>query len=470
MGKAKKRYTPAPEVAPEMGGRLGKILQVLAGAISVAQAARELGMSRNHFQTLLHRALGGLTEAITPRPAGRPAKPAQVSSLQQRLAVLERENARLKERVGTTDRLLQAASGLLQGRIRPVRQSRARRPAVRADEDPDPEPRRERQALEVVEHMRALGMSLARAAGIAGVHPSTVRRWKARGSGTPTRHGRETPVTPQAARQLEEALRTMHGLPGADSLAHTVPGISRRQAARLKARTLTAMERERKAALHRVRVSAPGVVRSLDGMMVQTAHGARHALVSSDAAVPYRTGIVLGTRYDGHLVARALAADMQRNGAPLVYRLDRAKAHDTQQVREVLATAQVLVPHGPPHCPRFYGQHERQNREHRAWLRDDYQGLPDDEVEAYLWEMAEALNGRWRRRSLGWNTAREAWDSRAAVNIDRMELRNEVHERAAHLERHLQLRGKPADLAWRLAIEQALESRGLLQLTAGGWC
>lgn len=26
----------------------------------------------------------------------------------------------------------------------------------------------------------------------------------------------------------------------------------------------------------------------------------------------------------------------------------------------------VLVLHGPPHHPRFYGQLERQNREHRA--------------------------------------------------------------------------------------------------------
>ena len=46
--------------------------------------------------------------------------------------------------------------------------------------------------------------------------------------------------------------------------------------------------------------------------------------------------------------------------------------------------------------------------------------------------------------------------------VDRDELREDVDERTARLMRNPQLRGKPADLAQRLAIEQALENRGLL--------
>ena len=135
MGNPKKRYTPAPQVPAEMTARLAMILEVLAGQRTVSEAARELGMSRNHFQTILHRGLAGLIEAITPKAPGRPPKPSELLALQEELERLKRENSRLQDRVGTTDRLLQAASGLLQGRTRPARQRHKRRTVSRGDED-----------------------------------------------------------------------------------------------------------------------------------------------------------------------------------------------------------------------------------------------------------------------------------------------------------------------------------------------
>lgn len=191
--------------------------------------------------------------------------------------------------------------------------------------------------------------------------------------------------------------------------------------------------------------------------------------MSADAAVPYRTAVKVGSHYDAQLVAAALARDIEAHGAPLVYRLDRAKAHDTPEVREVLEHHQVLLLHGPPHCPRFYGQLERQNREHRAW-DDELRELPAEQVEERLEAALNALNTLWRRRSLGWQTAAEAWDHRRALHVDRAALRAEVEEWAARIRRHLGNSGKPADLAQRLAIEQALETRGYLRQTIGGWC
>jgi len=49
-------------------------------------------------------------------------------------------------------------------------------------------------------------------------------------------------------------------------------------------------------------------------------------------------------------------------------RMDRASSHDTFAVHEVLREHEVLLLHGPPRYPQYYGQHERQNREHQAWL------------------------------------------------------------------------------------------------------
>src|SRR5688572_1302781 len=118
MPNKKKSYTPAPQVPPELLERLALIQEVLAGKTTVSEAARRLGMSRNHFQTILHRGLSALVEAIGPKSGGRPAKPKELQDLEAEVERLRRENAELSERVGTTDRLLEVASGLLHGRIR----------------------------------------------------------------------------------------------------------------------------------------------------------------------------------------------------------------------------------------------------------------------------------------------------------------------------------------------------------------
>ena len=465
MAKPRKSYTPAPQVPPEMSERLEMILEVLAGRRSVSEAARTLGMSRNHFQTILHRGLAGMVESITPLPSGRPGKPKEVLELQAQVERLKRENARLLEREGTTDRLLQAASGLLQGRLRPARQVRTKKTAAGGDED-EAEPRRDRRLAEI-EQMRRCGLSASFAARIAGVHEATARRWR-RGERRPSRRLCRL-VDDKAHARASALVRTLHGQIGAEALRRSVANLSRRQAARVKAQTLTAMERERKASLAHVRVSVPGVMRGMDAMHFRAADGVLYALFAADAAVPYRTGVTTGRRYDAKLVSAALAADIAANGAPLVYRLDRARAHDAPAVRELLAAHQVLVLHGPPHCPRFYGQLERQNREHRAW-EDELASLRISDIEPRLGEVVAAVNSKWRRRTLDWKTASEAWSARPRLDVDRAQLRDEVGERAAHIGRQLQHRGKPADLAQRLAIEQALQTRGYLRQTTGGKC
>ncbi len=474
MGKPKRTYTPAPQVAPELTERLAAVLEVLAGQRTVADAARALGLSRNHFQTLLHRGLASLVQAIGPRPGGRPGKSGEVAMLEAELQRLRRENARLQAQVGTTERLLAAASGLLHGRIRPMRRApRAKKTGTSREPTSEPEPEAERaRMLAGVEQMRGLGLSAALAASIAGVHEATARRWRARvRAGAPLAQPRAArrAISPEAARQASAIVRSLKGLVGAESLRHSVAGLSRREAARLKARTLTEMERERKRELTRVTVTTVDVVRGLDGMFFHGADGSVHALVVADAALPYRTAVRTGVHYDARLVTELLAADLARNGAPLVYRMDRARAHDAGAVREVLRAHEILVLHGPPYFPQFYGQLERQNREHRAWA-GELALLPVAEIEQRLEEIIKAVNELWRRRTLEWRTASEVWIARPRLVVDRTALREEVMERTARIGRELERRGQPADLAERLAIEQALKTRGYLRQKLGGWC
>jgi hypothetical protein len=52
--------------------------------------------------------------------------------------------------------------------------------------------------------------------------------------------------------------------------------------------------------------------------------------------------------------------------------------------------------------------------------------------------MRVAVNERWRRRALGWRTPAEAWASRPRLERDlRDSFRNEMYDRAARIERHM---------------------------------
>jgi transposase InsO family protein len=258
--------------------------------------------------------------------------------------------------------------------------------------------------------------------------------------------------------------RELHGLIGADALAHCIGGLSRRAARTIKMEVCTLLERERKHHSQHVVVTAPGVVRGFDAMQIRPGI---HWLVAADGAVPYRTALQSVPRYDGRAVAAFLEADLRRSGEPLVLRLDRAKQHQTSEVRDVLERHGVLVLHGPPCQPGYYGQLERQNREHRAWLRTStHRPKLSDTHEAML----SAFNARWPRRTLGWKTAEELWNARPPIRVDRAAFRKDVSRRAERIRRKLDMKGKPKDLAERLAIEQALEARGLLRRKKGRGC
>lgn len=150
-------------------------------------------------------------------------------------------------------------------------------------------------------------------------------------------------------------------------------------------------------------------------------------------------------------------------------RMDRASVHDAPQIDRLLEEYGVLLLHGPPRYPGYYGQLERQNRDHRV-LFGALMSLPSAQIPSCLREMLEAVNTLWRRRSLQWHTAAELWNARPRPLVDRVAFRQEVHEHELRLARILTHRGSTADLAGRLAIEQTLTRWGYLRQKMGGWC
>jgi transposase-like protein len=113
----KKSYTAMPPVPPEITQRYETVMAVLSGELSMSEGARRLSLSRNHFQSLMHRMQTAMIESLRPHAGGRPPTPEREKELQRDRDRLQTENARLRRRVETTDRILGVASGFLRGRI-----------------------------------------------------------------------------------------------------------------------------------------------------------------------------------------------------------------------------------------------------------------------------------------------------------------------------------------------------------------
>jgi hypothetical protein len=264
---------------------------------------------------------------------------------------------------------------------------------------------------------------------------------------------------------VRDIVRATHGLVGAANLGR-ICDVSRRAAAAIKRREVREMEIERKARCASVTIATPGIVRGFDAMHVRSLDGgAMYWLVAADAAVPYRTSIATVPVYDSEHVIAALVADFDTHGPPLVVRLDRIACQRTPEVENMLHRYDVLALHGPPRHPRYYGQLERQNREHRAW----YEQLPPVstcELSLAGDAMRTSLNALWPRPTLGGWTAEQAWRRRSTLHVNRRELRCDVERRTSGLVTS----GVELLRARRLAIETALTERGLLTINQGGWC
>ena len=257
--------------------------------------------------------------------------------------------------------------------------------------------------------------------------------------------------------RVRDIVVELHGLPGAQSLARSVDSVSRRRAAQIKHEVLTELERARKNECTRVEVIEPGVVRGFDAMHLVPGF----ALNAADACVPYRTSCSYAVCYDAEHVAAVLDNDFRTHGAPLVLRDDCARCHTAPAVMSVLNAHGVALLQGPAYYAQYYGQHERQNREHRDWLA--WSQRTSDDMQTELDRMKRAVNERWLRPTLGWRSAAEIWTTRRSFDDERGSFLDDVNTRAAGLrDRDIEHR-----LAMRLAIEQALTQRGYLKITPG---
>jgi predicted DNA-binding protein (UPF0251 family) len=471
MKKKKASYTKKPSAESSVLSKLDVIVRVQSGLMTVSDGARALGLSRNHFQTVMHEALGAMIESLTPKKAGRPAKDQHLKELEDESGKLQKENDELKKQVALQENALQTLVDIVkqQSNIRP-REQRSKKQKSTTESTNEAEDDRRRR-LELAMRLNKMGLRIASCAAVAGVSTSTFWRGRHRARNRlkllckrgPRRATPSAELVAQATKLVEE----MRGQIGAPALAKAT-GLSRRQSAAVKERVLIDLERKRKRAARRVRVAAPNIMRGMDAMYIPTAAGPVYALLCGDVATSYRTTSTVVPEYTEEHVAAVLADDVRRFGAPLVYRFDRHASHLTAKVRDLLEENSILLLNGPPHYPQYYGQRERQIREERDFISADISDI--DEAASEIREARRCLNELKPRHNLGWWTSAEAQMRLPRVDVDREEFRSAVEDRRARLRKRLGERELHLQYDWRFAIEQELIARGLLTINNEGWC
>lgn len=471
------RYIARPHLPPASVAVYDVMVRVMSGHASVTEAANELAMARNQFQTCLHKVQRAFIAALPAGRTGRPKKPATHRRAVATIAAQRRVIERLSRDKRILEARLQATSELIRTQMsipatrKPSTSSRPRSKrsrsstttATTASSDDESEAER---ACALASRLESIGCGRELATRSVGVALATMRRWRAQGP--PRRASRARARTCDAATRatVEGFVRASHGRFGCEALRRRVGSVSRRTVATIKAHTLRAMERERKADATRVSISAPGVVRGFDAMHLATLDGSAYALRAQDAAIPFTTSLVVAERYDSPTVARALERDFADHGAPYVMRLDRASVHRTDEIARVLRDHGVLALHGPPRYPCFYGQLERQHGDLRAFAPAGTRRSLGEHA-SVLEHARVLLNGEWCRRNLNYNTAEQRWNDRVVPTLDRSALRSEV------LEIERRIREEKPDLSEddsrRFAILAALKRHELLRLIPGGY-
>src|SRR5688572_22236169 len=128
MKKAKPTYTKRPSAESSTLSRLDVIVKVQSGEMTVTDGAKALGLSRNHFQTVMHEALDAMIKSLEPKKAGRPAKDPHLRETEDESAKLRKENEELKKQVALQENALQALVDIVkqQSNIRP-RETRSKK-------------------------------------------------------------------------------------------------------------------------------------------------------------------------------------------------------------------------------------------------------------------------------------------------------------------------------------------------------
>jgi len=254
--------------------------------------------------------------------------------------------------------------------------------------------------------------------------------------------------------------------------------LSRRELGRMVERVRQNLWADHRRHLRRVEWLMPGVAWAMDGTEYDVGLARKIYLCNmQDLSSRYKFLPLAGEYPVGEEIAGYLSEKFDRYGAPLVLKRDNEGNMNHAAVSEVLEDFFILPLNSPEYYAPYNGAIEESQRELKSCLREKFVlGLPDcsDHLAAYAEAAVNDLNHRIRPCLSGRTSCQVFFESAnrpVFTKRERREIYDSIMERA---ERILSAMKQPAqairDLAWRIALESWLRSKGYIKVYINQKC
>ena len=254
--------------------------------------------------------------------------------------------------------------------------------------------------------------------------------------------------------------------------------LSRRELGRMVERVRQDLWADYRRHLRRIEWVTPGVVWAMDGTEYDVGLAGKVYLCNmQDLSSRYKFLPLAGEYPVGEEIAGYLNEKFDRYGAPLVLKRDNEGNMNHAAVNGVLEEFFILPLNSPGYYAPYNGAIEESQRELKSCLREKLVlGLPDcsDHLAAYAEAAVNDLNHRIRPCLNGRTSCQvffESTDKPVFTKRERREIYDSIMEK---VEKILSAMKQPAqavrELAWRIALESWLRSKGYIKVHINQKC
>jgi hypothetical protein len=248
--------------------------------------------------------------------------------------------------------------------------------------------------------------------------------------------------------------------------------VSRRELGWMVERVRRDLEADRRAHLRWIEWRRPGIAWAMDGTEYDVGLAYKVYLCNmQDLSSRYKFLPLAGEYPVGEEIAGYLSEKFDRYGAPLVLKRDNEGNLNHGAVNQVLEEFFILPLNSPAYYAPYNGAIEESQREVKRCLRDKLTlGLPDcsDHLSAYAEAAVNDLNHRHRPCLNGRTSCQVFFESAnkpAFTKRQRREIYDSIMEKVERILSAMKQSGQAIrELAWRIALESWLRSKGYINV------
>jgi len=254
--------------------------------------------------------------------------------------------------------------------------------------------------------------------------------------------------------------------------------LSRRELGRMVEQVRHGIVVDHRRHLRRIEWLMPGVAWAMDGTECDVGLASKVYLCNmQDLGSRYKFLPLAGEYPVGEEIAGYLSEKFDRYGAPLVLKRDNEGNMNHAAVNEVLEEFFILPLNSPEYYAPYNGGIEESQRELKSCLREKLAlGLPDcsDHLSAYAEAAANDLNHRIRPCLNGRTSCQVFFQSAnkpVFTKRERREIYDSIMEKVERILSAMKQSGQAIrELAWRIALESWLRSKGYINVHINQKC